>query len=210
MDLREQYKKETGKSPWNNSTFIDALLATPSKEYVRWLENRVPEPQILTWIKEMFKHAEARQWYEIYFSFDIHGTISLPDYRKGIKKHPSEPSRVVYYPYAKETLQLLSKTRPDIIKIISTSSYPEELKFYMQVFEEDGIAFKYVNENPEISDAKGSFGFYDKKFYFNAMFEDKCGFSPHKDWEPIYNYFKSTSYRPDPTWSMKYKENYHS
>jgi len=203
MSLRDQYRKETGKSPM---MYAQSII---TDDYVKWLEEKVLEPQLLTWIEKMFKHAEEKQWYETYFLFDIHGTISLPDYRKGIKKIPSEPSRVIYYPYAKETLQLLSKTRPDIIKIIWSSSYPEELKTYIQVFKKDGINFKYTNENPEISETKGHFGFYDKKPYFNVLFEDKCGFMANNDWAHIYNYFVNTKYKPNRNWKSKYKEFYH-
>ncbi len=178
-------------------------------KYSSWLEQKLLEPQLLTWIKTMFEHAQQKQWYETYWAFDIHGTISVPDYRKGEKKSTTEENKVIYYPFAMETLQLLTETRPDIIKIISSSSYPEELKIYTDIFKKDGILFKYANENPEIADAKGSFGFYEKKFYYNVMFEDKAGFNPHTDWEPIYNYLKAIPYRPDPTWSMKYKEEYH-
>lgn len=160
------------------------------------------KPQILEWIEKMFTHAENREWFETYWAFDIHGTISKPDYRK-------ETKGIEYYPYAKETLQLLSKTRPDIVMIIWTSSYPEELKIYQDTFRKDDINFKYCNENPEILDAKGNFGFYEKKFYFNVLFDDKCGFNPETDWEPLYRYFKKTVYRPNPLWTMKCKENYY-
>jgi hypothetical protein len=201
MNFREQYVNETKcKIDFCNESLM---------KYIEWLEGYKKEPQILLWIKKMFEHAENKQWYEVYFSFDIHGTISVPDYRKGIKKDPSEISKVIYYPYAKETLQLLTETRPDIIKILWTSSYPEELKVYRKTFEKDGIIFKYNNENPEIADAKGSFGFYERKFYFNVLWEDKSGFDPETDWKPIYEYFKKTDYRPNPKWSMKYKEDYH-
>lgn len=178
-------------------------------EYVAWLEKELSTPALLRWIQTMLTHAESKQWYETYWALDIHGTISVPDYRKGIKKNPAEPSRVIYYPYAKETLQLISQTRPDITLIITSSSYPNELQEYATVFAQDGIHIKYFNENPEVTDAKGSFGFYDHKFYFNVMFEDKAGFNPEQDWEPIYNYLQTTLYRPDPKWSRKYQENYH-
>jgi len=205
MNLRSEFEQQTG-------FHLDSANSNFMIEYALWLEKKIrkPEPQLLTWIKTMFEHAEQRQWYETYWAFDIHGTISIPDYRKGIKKTPSEISQVIYYPFAKETLQLLTKTRPDVIKLIWSSSYPEELKSYIETFEKDEIIFKYANENPEITDAKGSFGFYDKKFYFNIMLEDKAGFNPETDWEPIYNYLLATPYRPNPKWSMKYKEEYHN
>ena len=51
-------------------------------KYIKKLENKKKEPQILSWIKTMFKHAKNKQWFETYWAFDIHGTISIPDYRK--------------------------------------------------------------------------------------------------------------------------------
>jgi len=159
------------------------------------------KPPILKWMKKMFKHAEKNQWYATYWAFDVHGVISRPDYRKVTKN-------IDYYPYAKETLQLLSE-RDDIVMFLFTSSYPEEIEKYMETFKEDNIHIKYVNENPEISTETGCFGYYYKKPYYNILFEDKCGFSPLNDWKPIYNYLKKTKYRPDKNWSFKTKETYH-
>lgn len=172
-------------------------------EFVMNIINNRYEPSLLTWMKEMFEHAEKKEWYETYFFFDCHGVISQPDYRKTVKE-------INYYPYAKETLQFITKERKDIIMVLFTSSYPDEVKMYIDTFEKDGIHFKYVNENPEISDAKGSFGCYDKKPYYNVIFEDKAGFRPLSDWKPIYDYFTTDEYRPNPNWSMKYKEEYHN
>ena len=116
MNLRNEFEKQTGFR-------LDSANSNFMIEYALWLEKKIrePEPQLLAWIKTMFEHAEQRQWYETYWTFDIHGTISIPDYRKGEKKSTTEDSKITYYPFAKETLQLLTKTRPDIIKIISTS-----------------------------------------------------------------------------------------
>jgi len=159
-------------------------------------------PALLTWIAKMFDHAYKKQWYETYWFFDLHGVISKPDYRKQIKE-------IIYYPYAKETLQFISKNRKDIIMILFTSSYPEEIKAYMEILENDDIYFKYVNENPEITDTKGSFGYYYTKPYYNVLFEDKAGFDPETDWKPIYEYFINSTYRPDPNWLFKTEEDYH-
>ena len=159
------------------------------------------EPGILVWIKKMFNHAKERQWYETYFSIDVHGVISKPDYRRIVKK-------INYYPYAKETLQIMSN-RDDIIMIMSTSSYPDEIEIYLDQLAKDNIKFKYVNENPEISSDKGSFGYYKDKYYFNVSFDDKAGFDPYRDWKFLYDYFMSSNYLPDKKWSMKYKEPYH-
>jgi len=160
------------------------------------------KPQILYWIKKMFNHANDKQWYETYWFIDFHGVISKPDYNEKSKK-------VNYYPYVKETLQYLTEKRPDVVLILFTSSYPEEIKTYMDVFNKDNIYFKYVNENPEISKLTGSFGCYDKKPYYNVLIDDKCGFDPITDWKPIYKYFKKSKYTPDKSWSTKTVETYH-
>lgn len=160
------------------------------------------KPALLKWIEKMFIHAQEKKWYETYHAFDIHGVISKPDYRKN-------KFIIDYYPYAKETLQFLTKNRQDMILFIFTSSYPEEINSYLEQFKIDKIYFKYVNENPEISNTKGSFGYYYKKPYFSSCWEDKSGFDPTTDWKPIYDYFVNSDYRPDSNWSFKTKESYH-
>ena len=164
-------------------------------------------PSLLVWLKKMFEHAYEKQWYETYHAFDVHGVISRPDYRKITDK--GQKFSINYYPYAKETLQYLTKNRHDMILFLFTSSYPEEIKIYMDIFEKDGIYFKYVNENPEISESKGSFGYYYQKPHFSSCWEDKSGFDPETDWKPIYDYFVNSEYRPDPNWSFKTNESYH-
>jgi hypothetical protein len=196
MTAKEIYKQETG---------LESNHFPGNNDYVKWLENLVSEryePTILKWIKKMFKHAEKKQWFETYWSLDIHGTISQPDYRKDVKE-------IRYYPYAKETLQLMSK-RKDIVMILWSSSYPSEIEIYEKQFAKNDIIFNFVGENPDVSSAKGSFGFYEKKHYFNVLVDDKAGFNPERDWKFLYDYFSNTKYRPDPTWSTKYNEEYHN
>ena len=154
---------------------------------------------MIDWIKKMFAHSFEKEWFETYWAFDIHGTILVPTFRKD--SYDSE-----FYPYAKETLQLLTK-RDDIVLIISTSSYPEEIEHYQKVFKENNIHFKYINENPDIDSSKGNFGYYEDKFYFNVLIEDKAGFVPEEEWRPILlllAYYESTNYLPDPNWSTKF------
>jgi len=176
-NYKEIYIKETG------------ILSPSTDDYIEWLEHKLdnPEPSIIRWIKEMFEHAEKKEWFETYWSIDIHGTISRPDYRKSSKT-------LDYYPYAKETLQLLSD-REDIILTLFTSSYPDEIEIYMNEFKKDNIIFNYVGENPEVSELKGSFGYYEKKHYFNVLMDDKCGFKPG-DWKHIYDYLVNSKYKP--------------
>ena len=162
------------------------------------------KPALLEWIETMFDRAREKQWYETYHAFDIHGVILNPDYRR-----TNAVPTVDYYPFAKETLQFLSANRPDMVLFLFTCAYPSEIDRYLEQFRRDNINFRYVNENPEIDSSKGSFGYYEKKPYFNTYWEDKAGFRPLIDWEPIYNYFLNSSYRPDRSWSFKSVESYH-
>lgn len=150
-------------------------------------------------IERMFKHSFKKEWFLTYWAFDVHGVILRPNYRKNHLEAD-------FYPYAKETLQLLSK-RKDIVLIMWTSSYANELEFYEKVFKKADIKFKYINENPEIDSTKGNFGDYTKKFYFNLLFEDKAGFDPENEWVHILNLMKAyekTGTLPNPKWSTKY------
>ena len=154
---------------------------------------------IVNWIEKMFDHAFKKEWYETYWAFDVHGVILKPNHRK-------DDYVAEFYPWAKETLQLISK-RPDIKTIMFTSSYPAEIEFYYKVFKENKIRFDYINENPSIDTMKGNFGYYEKKFYFNVLFEDKAGFSPEIEWEHVYlllRSYENIKYLPDPNWSTKY------
>lgn len=151
------------------------------------------------WIEKMFAHSFEKEWFLTYWAFDIHGTILIPTFRKN--NYDSE-----FYPWAKETLQLITK-RDDIVMILDTSSYPEEIEHYQKVFKENDIYFKYVNENPDIDSSKGNFGYYKDKFYFNVSFEDKAGFVPEIEWHKIYlllKLYESKGYLPDPKWSTKF------
>jgi hypothetical protein len=108
--------------------------------------------------------------------------------------------------FAKETLQLLTN-RPDIKMILWTSSFPYEIDRYISQFKEDKIVFDAVNQNPGISSKTGNFGYYEDKFYFNVLFDDKAGFNPNLEWKLVYDYLTScamSGYMPDPNWTTKH------
>ena len=154
---------------------------------------------VINAIKRMFAHSFEKEWFETYWAFDLHGTIIKPNYKKG-------DTSVEYYPFAKETLQLLSK-RPDVKMILWTSSYPEEIEHYISKFESDEIHFDAINKNPGISSKNGNFGYYDDKFYFNVLFEDKAGYLPEREWKLVYDYLlecEKNKYLPNPNWTTKY------
>lgn len=126
-------------------------------------------------IKKTFESAKVKKWDRTFWAFDVHETIVIPNYKYG--DIPKE-----FYPFAKEVLQEISN-RKDIDLIMFTSSWPEEIEEYKKFFKENKINFKYVNENPDVSNF--GYGFYERKFYFNILFEDKAGFDPYTDWVEI-------------------------
>jgi hypothetical protein len=150
-------------------------------------------------INELFNTSFAKKWYETYWAVDIHSTLLVPTYDRN-------DLSVNYYPYAKEVMQILTQ-RIDINLILWTSSYPVEIEHYIKVFKRDGIIFDNINDNPNISSKNGNFGYYEKKFYFNILFDDKAGFKPLVEWPVIYKLmlmYNKLNYLPDPSWSTKF------
>ncbi|MBS1553320.1 MAG: hypothetical protein JSU09_00215 [Bacteroidetes bacterium] len=126
-------------------------------------------------IENCLHQARIKSWPKTYWAFDIHGTILKPNYKR------NEISRE-FYPHAKEVLQKLN-IRKDIVRILYTCSYPHEIKQYLEYFAQHDIYFDYINENPEIAD--GGYGYYQDKFYFNVLMDDKAGFDGETDWKVI-------------------------
>ena len=152
-----------------------------------------------TAIEKMFKESFKKEWYETYWVFDLHGTIVKRTYKD--KNAPIE-----YYPFADMVLRLLTQ-RDDIKLILWTSTFPSEIDRYLMQFEADFIHFDHVNSNPHISSRNGNFGYYDEKFYFNLLFDDKAGFDPKVEWEKIYKLmilYQKFNNLPDKNWSTKY------
>jgi hypothetical protein len=131
-------------------------------------------------------------WYETYWAFDLHGTIIKPNHKKG-------DVTVEYYPYALESLKLLSE-RDHVRLIMSTASYPDEMDGYREQFKKDGIYFNYENENIEINSSH--FGYYKDKWYFDILFEDKAGFNSDQ-WKQIYEFLSNETWRPSIEWKRK-------
>lgn len=137
---------------------------------------------VLKSINKAFSDKEIRGWDKLYYSIDLHSTVIKPNYEYG--NIPTE-----FYPYAKETLQLLSKL-DDISLIMWTCSHPHEIDEYIKLFNNNDIKFDYINENTEVKTMIDGYGCYDKKFYFNVLLDDKASFDADTEWEEIYNYLK--------------------
>jgi hypothetical protein len=130
---------------------------------------------IIDAINHCLAYAGMKGWRKTYWAIDIHGTILKPTYEKGVLS-------TEFYPIAKEVLQTLTKD-PKVSLILYTCSYPEEISDYLRFFRSHGIRFNYVNENPEINE--GAYGYYDRKFYYNVLLDDKAGFDPERDWAGV-------------------------
>jgi hypothetical protein len=126
-------------------------------------------------IRHTLRNAREKGWKKTYWAFDIHGTLLKPNYRAG--EVASQ-----FYPKAEEIMKKIS-SRSDIVKILFTCSYPNEIEQYLKFFAQCGITFDYVNENPEVVD--GAYGYYKSKIYFNVLFEDKAGFDGESDWAVV-------------------------
>ena len=129
-----------------------------------------------------YQKAKEKNWDNIYVAVDIHDTIVKGNYTT--KDIPKE-----FYPIAKETLQLLSNKK-EIKLILYTCSHPEEIKLYLEFFNQHNITFDFVNENTDVMTDLQGYGNYDKKPYFNVLLDDKAGFNPYEDWITIYNHIK--------------------
>lgn len=123
--------------------------------------------------------AKKKNWSKIYIGVDIHETILIPTWTKILSAE--------YYPHSKETMKLLSD-RKDICLILWSCSLPELNKEYFEFFKQDGINFDYINENPECPST--DYANFDLKLYFSVGLDDKFGFDPEEDWEPLFNYLQ--------------------
>lgn len=133
--------------------------------------------RLISYIEKVFNGLNNGSFKCIYIMVDVHNTILRPTFDK---KETFE-----YFPYAKETLKLLSE-KENIKLIMWTSSYDEKIQMYLQHFEENGIIFNFVNENKEYGNV--SFACFDTKFYYDIGIDDKFGFDAEHDWKEIYTF----------------------
>ena len=132
---------------------------------------------LISYIEKVFNELNRGSFKCVYIMIDVHNTILRPSFDK---KETFE-----YFPYAKETLKLLSDNE-NVKLIMWTSSYDDKIKMYLKHFEENGIIFNFVNENKEYGNV--SFACFDTKFYYDIGIDDKFGFDAENDWEEIYTF----------------------
>lgn len=122
---------------------------------------------ILNAVIRAYNVAEERDWDVVYWSIDLHGTVLQSNYSNA--EFVFIDDKVVP---ALQKIRALPETR---IILWSSINAEDELKI-RKLFEDNGIAVDYVNQNPEIvSTGTGNF---DAKFYFSILVDDKAGFTP--------------------------------
>lgn len=126
-----------------------------------------------------FKKKDERGWEKIYVVVDMHDTIIKADYNN---------TSFTFFPYAQETLSLMSK-RDDIVLILWSSSHDKQMLDYYYELKKYDIQINWLNENPE--EKTNELSKFDDKFYFNVGLDDKFGFEAEKDWKLIFEYFQN-------------------
>lgn len=121
-----------------------------------------------------FNRMREKDWEKIYVAADIHDTILRACY--------DDEETYDYFPFAKETLQVMS-LREDICLILWSSCHRDKLGEYARQFQNDGISFDYINENPEVGNTH--LQNFEEKLYMNVGLDDKFGFDAETDWEII-------------------------
>jgi hypothetical protein len=117
-------------------------------------------------IKKAYEQFESRSWDKIYIALDIHGTVADADYTNNSE---------CLYESCIQPLQAISKL-PEVCVILFSCCHPESYESYFELFNHHGIDVRYFNDNPEVENTKT--GCFDRKFYYNIIFEDKAGFEP--------------------------------
>ena len=121
-----------------------------------------------------FVRMREKNWEKIYVAVDIHDTILRACY--------DDEETYDYLPLAKETLRMMS-LREDVCLILWSSCHRDKLAEYARHFQDDGIKFDYINENPEVENTR--LQNFEEKLYMNVGLDDKFGFDAETDWEVI-------------------------
>lgn len=114
----------------------------------------------------------AAKWPHVYIAIDIHDTIFKGTYQKNNEGK-------VFYPWAKEVLQQLSRD-PRVKLIIYTASHEGPARGVISWLAEHDIKIFALNENPDHTGT--DLCDFSRKFYFDILLEDKAGFEGWKDW----------------------------
>ena len=125
-----------------------------------------------------------RNWEKIFIAVDLHETIIRPSY-------DINEMAVQFYPFALESLQLLTK-RDDVVLILWTSSNRESILRYHKMFQVFNVRFDFVNRNDDVPSTE--LADFSEKMYMNVIIDDKAGFEAETDWKDFYWYLAEGEY----------------
>lgn len=130
-----------------------------------------------------FEAMERKGWDNITVAVDLHDTVFKSTYSEEVSEE--------FYPYAKETLQLMSE-HPQIKMYMFTCTPSKIRRKYRKFLLENNIVMsthpKDVMNSMRIKE--NAFQAYDTKPYYNVLLDDKAGFDPDQDWIFLLTYFK--------------------
>lgn len=175
MEFMIQLHKQA-KKIWGNEDYTKELTKLNHSKHISWeidgccIHCKITPPNTFN-IENTFRLKEKRNWPILYVVVDLHGTIIKPEH-----------DRIEFYPNTIEVMKWFNG-RNDFKTILWTSSFPEEIDKFKLACNSEGIRFDFVNENPlEVNSNRANF---EKKFYFNILFDDKSGFDGTSDWKRI-------------------------
>lgn len=131
-------------------------------------------------IDDAYALLNTKNYEKIYWAIDLHGVCLKSNYKRNTYELINDD--VI------ETLRLISSL-PESVIIIWSSCYDDEKKNIFEFFDSlGGIDVKYFNENPEVKNTET--GYFNEKFFFSVLLDDKGGFDPSTDWKIIFNHLK--------------------
>jgi len=124
-------------------------------------------------IKKAYDKMFERDWDKIYWCIDIHDTLLNSNY-DGLATE-----------FAPGSIECLKKIQEydETVLILWSACHDFDKEKYMNMFAEQGVNFKYFNENPDEANTK--VGNFREKFYFSILIDDKAGFDSETDWKEI-------------------------
>ena len=133
---------------------------------------------IINAIKNAYDTMHARKWDTLYWAIDLHGVCLESTYT--VNEHRWISADAI------AGLQSID-AQPENKIILWSAVYDEDKLPIVSMFADKGIKIIGFNENPEVFNTDVSF--FNEKFYFNILLDDKAGFNHHTDWSKIIEFY---------------------
>lgn len=116
-------------------------------------------------IERAYRVSQERNYSNIYWSLDLHGTVIESTYDTFSHDWINKKIQPILAELA---------SFPETYLILWSSLHPEEQPKMIEFFESQGISVFAFNENPMEANTKT--GHFDQKFYTSIIVDDKAGF----------------------------------